>query len=304
MTKKFNFDKAGAVLLSQLPNCQNEIILVSPYIKKDALKILLRNLLAHVEITVITKWSIRDFVFGASDVDFLEELDGRKFKVYCNNNLHSKIYILDSFLLMVGSANLTMPGMGLGLNGNHEIVFWDSFVHPDVVSYIGFLMERSVLLTDDMVLEARKKVEELKDLIPQINNNKIETRKDFGNKFPKIRNPEKLFDFYSLSEDSNFSAMNDLRTLNPPEGLDKKQFEVFVSNFLMEMDICLDFFKFISEPKRYGQIRRWYRNKFSNELNNDEVDIAVQPLLRWLLYFLPGKIGFLRKHYTEVYFIK
>ena len=91
-----------------------EVLIVSPFIKAVALEPLLTS---HVGgLRVITRFNLRDFADGVSDIKALRMLIEANAVVRGVSGLHAKLYVFGSVRAIVTSANLTKAGM----NSNHE----------------------------------------------------------------------------------------------------------------------------------------------------------------------------------------
>ena len=89
----------------------------SPFITAGPLDLLSRTLLPAVELNVWTRLSPSDWVYGASDPEFLAmALDslsnGRAVSLHINQRLHAKAYFADRNFGLLGSANFTEGGFG------------------------------------------------------------------------------------------------------------------------------------------------------------------------------------------------
>ena len=101
---------------------KDELIVICPYIKLDALKALLSHVPKSVDITVIVRWRISDLVSGSSDLEIYKELISAGHKLRIHHDIHLKVLIKDKTSLLLGSANITNPGMGLGKKFNIEAI--------------------------------------------------------------------------------------------------------------------------------------------------------------------------------------
>ena len=134
--------EVGRAILGRRNLPHKHIWLVSPFVSADLLlptarlgKMLLEQAEDGAEVILVTSPP------GEDDIRWLERLEERDIGVYCYPRLHSKLYcfVLDEnrkferglpaantlgSLLMVGSANMTGPGLGLGEGKwNEEICY-------------------------------------------------------------------------------------------------------------------------------------------------------------------------------------
>ena len=229
-----------------------EAVIVAPYIKEHSLLRLLEQL-PHLErLTCVTRWLAGDIAVGVSDtaVRDLVRSFGGAFRLH--PGLHAKYYRFDDAVL-VGSANLTDAGLGVGRIRNFEIL-----ARPgggfDSVAFERELMAGSREI-DDGEFAAW-------DTIPVIES-------DAGagpdsallDWYPATRDPADLWQFYyghreSLSLDTQRRAEADLLVLGPPASLDLYGFGNWVSVGLMSSSFVGDVRRISAadEPQAFLQL--------------------------------------------------
>lgn len=89
---------------------RSQLRIICPFIKLGALNDLLRS--RPQEIEVITRFNLRDFAGGVSDIAALERLLGRKARVRGIRHLHTKLYLFGDSRAAITSANLTAAALG------------------------------------------------------------------------------------------------------------------------------------------------------------------------------------------------
>ena len=108
-------------ILSDFFGKARSVVIAAPYIKANALNLLLSKAEPLVSIICVTRWRPDDLVAGVSDIDcraLITERDG-SFKIH--SSLHAKYYRFDD-TVFVGSANLTSSAMGWTSQPNLEIL--------------------------------------------------------------------------------------------------------------------------------------------------------------------------------------
>lgn len=100
-----------------LKHAQSDVWIVSPWIKYDALRCIPEFVLKQCNLKVISAATLRDFLEETSDIDAFQKLVDRGAHVRLINNLHAKVYVVDSKHAIITSANLT----NAGLRANIEI---------------------------------------------------------------------------------------------------------------------------------------------------------------------------------------
>ena len=101
----------------------DDVSIIAPFIKLDALQSLLSVIPASSHIRCVTRWIPREVALGISDVQVFDALVERgNATVSLVDNLHAKMYIAGTRCL-VGSANLTLAGLGeRGEHSNIEVL--------------------------------------------------------------------------------------------------------------------------------------------------------------------------------------
>jgi|GEM_PF-3792175 len=92
-----------------LPRGAKQLLIVSPWVKFGPVRLLCKHLPQEIDITVLTRGLLEDFVSGASDLEAFEFLLAMRARVFIANNLHAKAYS-NGRVLVVGSANFTDAG--------------------------------------------------------------------------------------------------------------------------------------------------------------------------------------------------
>lgn len=115
-------------LFVALGSVEHSILLVSPYIKDNALAAVERELaqlanVRHITVRVLARVRCDDLLAGSSDIGALERIVGWvdlwpqwTVELRAQNNLHAKVWVLDEQVAFVGSGNLSPSG----LEGNVE----------------------------------------------------------------------------------------------------------------------------------------------------------------------------------------
>ncbi len=112
--------RPGDVLI-QLCDGADQLLIVAPYIKADALSKVLAVVNAEASLICVTRWDPHDITVGASDVECRSLVidSGGSFRLH--SSLHAKFYRIDDVVL-IGSANLTSSALGWSEQPNLEIL--------------------------------------------------------------------------------------------------------------------------------------------------------------------------------------
>lgn len=103
--------------------CSYRLLIGSPFVNDGILK--LTDLVPkEASRTLVTRTDLRDFALGASSLDTLCSLSKDGVSIRSLHRLHAKIYVFDSSVALVTSANATRAGLwrnfecGLGITDN------------------------------------------------------------------------------------------------------------------------------------------------------------------------------------------
>lgn len=111
---------------------RDRVIVVSAYVGANTLDQLLDSVPQAVPRTaVFARWDFQDIASGATDWRAWDVASNRGVPFYACPDLHAKIYVADDKAL-VGSANATASGMGVGGPGNVELLMPVDTTQPDV----------------------------------------------------------------------------------------------------------------------------------------------------------------------------
>ena len=210
-------------LLGSMCNGAEQLLLVAPYVKADALSRILSNASPNVSLTCVTQWTLEDIAAGASDIrswEIINELGGT---FQLRPSLHAKYYRIDGTTL-IGSANLTNSAMGWSPSPNLEILCQagddfddlqfqcDLFQHSREVSLEEYNRWRAILDTD-ILLPAKSS-----EQYPQVANWRPAAR-DFGSVLRVYSG--QVSQVASLDEQA--AAKRDVESLLIPDGLTPEQ---------------------------------------------------------------------------------
>ena len=168
---ELHFRKTHNNFLDFVLATKDELIIMSPYIKLEPLKMLLEKVDPAVKIIVVARWRISDLVFGSSDLEIFDYLKSRNHSLYTHHQIHLKIVVKDKKDILLGSANVTGSGLGLFENSNIEAIAIDSLDEKYLPSIYSILKE-SKLVTSDIVQKLSEEVE--KNAILKENQKKME----------------------------------------------------------------------------------------------------------------------------------
>jgi hypothetical protein len=296
----------GEQLEGLLGTSSSDVLLVSPFIKVEALKRTLLRLPHSSSLTVVTRWRVDELAQGVTDLAVWPTLRSRpKTKLLLCQTVHAKYYRSDD-LALLGSANLTLGGMGWIPDWSIELLQLVA-VDDRLRAFEIFLRDSSVRVSD-LLYDATLAL--LKHIPIQCDKGVADGNFDLSEPgpdwIPTTRYPEVLFYAYNGQDDrltkaAKESAGEDLRSLRLPPNLDKAPFYAAVGLALAKHALTQKVDLLVAQPQRFGHIR--------SALSSDELVVRSrrdpsevwQTLMRWLLHFLPSRYICWTANYSEIF---
>ncbi|MDE0290908.1 MAG: phospholipase D family protein [Candidatus Dadabacteria bacterium] len=131
-----------------------EIRVVCPFIKKHALECLLSH--RPRDIRVITRFNLKDFAEGVSDLEALRMLFEAGASIHGIKHLHAKLYLFGTSRAIITSANLTKAA--LTRNSEFGVVADEAAVVAACQSYFEKLWQRGNQMSSDDLDSWEKKI--------------------------------------------------------------------------------------------------------------------------------------------------
>lgn len=216
----------------------SDVLLAAPYIKVDALRLVLDNLPPDAHIECVTRWTPLDIQMGASDVVCRDIITSKGGSFRLHNSLHAKYFRFDGYAL-VGSANLTAAGLGYAGKGNTEILC-EPASSFDRDAFERELMSGSREVSDEEY-EIWRQIP-VRPLLPAeqvpIGMNTHIQSAGLVDWIPQTRNPEYLWQFYTkraseiVMKEQRPLAQADIHTMQVPSGLMQEGFVAWVRTAL------------------------------------------------------------------------
>ncbi|MBN1453277.1 MAG: phospholipase D family protein [Anaerolineales bacterium] len=309
----------GDLLEHLLRNTQSKLLIVSPFIKVNALKRLLSSVGDDVKVDCVTRWRLEEIIVGVSDLEIWGLFRTRpNASLSLRMNLHAKYYRGDESCL-VGSANITHAALGWSLSPNLELLIpspenqeFERELFAGTVEVTNALYDQFKVAVDNYPKISIPTSPTIKPGLPE-NITQTSSLKDqniavqpipLETWFPLTRYPETLYSAYSgqldkLSTAARQAAIADLAVLSIPTGLGEKTFNLLVSTLLIQMPAVYKIDCLIEEPQRFGAVRNLIRQ--ITGVVRTEADTTWQTLMRWLLYFLPENYERKQPHHSEIF---
>jgi hypothetical protein len=292
-----------ASIISRFENGERLLLVISPFIKIDALNELIKiaNNNNEENLQFIVRWRPEDLLSGVSDLEIYPILKKYGYQLYVCHQLHMKLYIYKSNWALATSSNLTRRGLGIGEEANWNIECGSELVLTKADWYFIYQLLNDCRLVDDDVY-SRLKEYMLQNTVIKLNppyfENIFNPRKIFTlASLPATEHPEQLEKYYFEDETNNFDldtvqrASQDLITFKLGPELNKINFmNTLEKNFLQSMFI-LKFIEHLKKEKslRFGSVTSWLHEHCEDVPLPYRSDIKkqVQILYNWLDFFIP-----------------
>lgn len=264
---------------------RGNIAIIAPFIKRRALYSLLEVIPSGVHVRCVTRWRPEEIASGISDPDIIKVLDNRgDYKLTLVDNLHAKLYIAENICL-VGSANVTLQGLGDLDNSNIEILVETSISDPDVSNTLSNIAQVEKIAT----LETADKMIALASSLPP---NDLTLGGDrFW--FPYSTKPEKAYYLYTYPTDAYIAEVDrilllDIERARLPHGLSKENFKFEICNLLEEIPLTQG----LLDAKFDITINKAEAYPYLSPLITDEytIDDLWRAFVSWMVFFFPDKV--------------
>lgn len=288
----------GSALLELAAASQREFVMCAPFAKEHVVTKVLSAVPAGVRVWLFTRWRPEEVAVGVSDTQVLSVVRSRGGVVYLYDQLHAKYYRNEQDVLL-GSANLTATALGWNQNPNLELLVTSTQDAIETVEHI--LYKNCMVATDQLARE----VDEIAALLPSVVRD-VPAVRDAGRPdiwIPSLRMPSDLYTAYrygssSLAARSGEAAAEDLSVLDLPPGLDRGQFEALVAHRLRNMPVFAHIEDFLSEPRRFGEMRQLLAR--IARIDRKLAEESWQTTMRWMFEFLPQRYQCSTFRHSEV----
>ena len=229
----------GERVKALLAGAKAEVILCSPFIKSNVLRILLDVTPQDVSVKVFTRWRPPEVAAGLSDLEVFDIANERpSTEVRLSPSLHAKLYVSDDQCLL-GSANLTAAALGWRRDSNLEILIPAERSDPDVAFLLAQL-ESATPATFQMRAEVEALAEAIEvPVLPDAEDIPPASAASPGDPWlPRCATPDKLYEVYQdphttvVAENTRSDALADLEDLLMSPGLSSDEFRITVGHTL------------------------------------------------------------------------
>ena len=143
----------------ELITARTSVQVITAYCKEKTLILLDNYIGAEVtEKRLLLRFRMNDIVKGSTDFSVLRYGIEHGWKVYIRFDLHAKTYIIDNKRGIVGSANTTVSGLGIGQNSNMEMATLIDVEENDIIK-IDRLFNDDIFVDNSLVRQLQKQIQ-------------------------------------------------------------------------------------------------------------------------------------------------
>jgi hypothetical protein len=162
----FHTDDIKTALNRELSICIKEIKMLTAFAKVSALKFIDSQILnTKVKKKLLVRFRLEDILQKSTDFEIYQYCVSNGWELFINFDLHSKLFVFDNKRFMLGSANLTLSGLGLKSNPNIESVFCGN-INSLQDKRIDVFFEESIQVDESII-------ENMKNQIDSIESNSL-----------------------------------------------------------------------------------------------------------------------------------
>ena len=280
-------DTQGARIRALFEYADGDVAVIAPFIKVDALRSLLEVIPEALHLRCVSRWLPREIAAGVSDPEVLDLLEERgNFSLSLVDRLHAKLYIAGDRCL-VGSANVTVAGLGEGgVGSNIEVLVEAAINDPGVAATLEAIAEAERAATTSMARAARRLADSL------ANSTTLADASDV-HWFPRSRRPEQVYRFYVDPPKGFVGAADrvlfaDLANSNVPPGLDEQRFKDSIRSLLAAIppaETLLEASEDMTLTR--ADASSWLETITGDEFSSNDLWIAF---VNWMAYFFPDRV--------------
>jgi hypothetical protein len=285
-------------------------LLIAPFIKLDALRVLMESNRITSKLRVIIRLKPEDLLSGASDLSIYPFLRERGVPVFYNHSIHLKLFVFESNRCLVTSSNITQRGLGLAHSANVEA---GALVQLDIADWnqIYSLINESRLFDDQLYDRLKRFVSDA----PPASTSPVfewpdEEPKSFTiSSLPATEDVESLFRAYfcdtldSYSKEEVRRIAHDLAIFHIPSGLSRMALEQQLGDSFCNSPFVSEFISFLKMEGslRFGAVNDWI-HRWCEDVPLPyrwELKENTRIFYNWLAHFIP-EITWDRPNHSQV----
>ena len=288
-------DTQGRRIRALFENTDDDVSIIAPFIKVDALRSLLEVVPSETHLRCVTRWLPKEVAAGVSDPEILDVLEKRgNFSLSLVDTLHAKLYIAGDRCL-VGSANVTHAGLGeRGDSNNIEILVDTTIDDPGVAQTLGEISKTERPATKDIAQITRRLADSLSASASSIAAIEILWS-------PVSRRPQDAYLLYTqppsgFTTAADRTLLNDLAKANLQPGLEEDKFRSAIRSLLQAIPIAENFLKITEDTTlTFADTHSYFKEIAGDQFSANELWLAF---VEWMAYFFNDQV--MRQEITEI----
>ena len=275
-------DTQGRRIRALFENTEDDVSIIAPFIKVDALRSLLEVFPSETHLRCVTRWLPKEVAAGVSDPEILDVLEKRgNFSLSLVDTLHAKLYIAGDRCL-VGSANVTHAGLGeRGESNNIEILVDTTIDDLGVVQTLGEISKTERPATRDIAQITRRLADSLSASVSSTAAIEILWS-------PVSRRPQDAYLLYTqppsgFTTAADRTLLNDLAKANLQPGLEEDKFRSAIRSLLQAIPIAENFLKITEDTTlTFADTHSYFKEIAGDQFSANELWLAF---VEWMAYF-------------------
>lgn len=277
----------GARIRALFENADDEVAVIAPFIKVDALRSLMEVIPADMHLRCVTRWLPRDIAAGVSDPGILDLLEARgNFNLSLVDRLHAKLYIAGDRCL-AGSANVTLTGLGEGGDGsNIEVLVETTIDEPGVAETLEAIAQSERMATKAMAMAAQRLAESVRDLSKPPGGADADW-------FPESRRPERAYGIYTQPPigfvgSAAQALLGDVARANLSPGISEREFREAIRALLAKIPVAGMLLAATEDTTlTRADAGSWLEAVSGDELSSNDLWIAF---VNWMAFFFSDQV--------------
>ena len=277
----------GSRIRALFENTEDDVSIIAPFIKIDALRSLLKVIPSETHLRCVTRWLPEEVAIGVSDPEILDLLEERgNFSLTLVDRLHAKLYIAGDRCL-VGSANVTLAGLGEGGDSNNIEILVDTTIDaPGVAETLEEISNTERPATRAIAQITRRLADSLSASAPSTATIEISW-------FPISRRPQDAYLFYTQPPSGYIKAadrilLDDLARANFQPDLEEDEFRSAIRSLLQTIPVAESFLNTTEDTTlTFADTHSYFKNIAGDHFSANELWIAF---VEWMAYFFNDQV--------------
>lgn len=288
-------DTQGRRIRALFENTEDDVSIIAPFIKVDALRSLLEVFPSETHLRCVTRWLPKEVAAGVSDPEILDVLEKRgNFSLSLVDTLHAKLYIAGDRCL-VGSSNVTLAGLGEGGDSNNIEILVDTTIDASgVAETLEEISNTERPATRAIAQITRRLADSLSASAPSTATIEISW-------YPISRRPQDAYLFYTQPPSGYTKAadrilLDDLAKANIQPGLEEDEFRSAIRSLLQTVPIAESFLETTEDTTlTFADTHSYFEEIAGDQFSAKELWLAF---VEWMAYFFHDQV--MRQEITEI----